>query len=297
MAPNNAKKPVVLTLQTKSKILDELAQNKSVTNLARKYNVAKSTICSIKKKKEKILFAVSNTFSGPGKRKTLRDSELPETEQMLYRWFLEQRQKNNPISGLILKAKAKYFFNICNPNNELGFNASDGWLDNFKKRFGIRLLTISGEKLSSQHELVAPFKTKLHQKITELGLLPQQIYNADETGLFYKMLPRKTYVTAEEKNAPGRKAAKERVTFLACTNADGTHKLKPLIIGRSKNPRCFKNYSLPVEYKHSKTAWMSVPIFHDWFHKSFVVQVRNFFSFKNKLNKFSLYTLCRFENI
>lgn len=79
-----------------------------------------------------------------------------------------------------------------NPDSRSSFNSSDGWLDNFKQRFVVRLLIISGEKLSSQQEFVA-FKIKLQQKITKLVLLPQQIYNADKTGSFYKMLPKRTY--------------------------------------------------------------------------------------------------------
>jgi hypothetical protein len=47
-----------------------------------------------------------------------------------------------------------------------------------------------------------------------------------------------------EKTAPGRKTEKQRITFLACTNSIGNHKVKPLVIGKAKTPRAFKN--LPV---------------------------------------------------
>lgn len=52
---------------------------------------------------------------------------------------------------------------------------------------------------------------------------------------------------------PGRTASKERVTFLACTNADSTHKLKTMVIGKARNPRAFRNCaSLPVESAQQK---------------------------------------------
>jgi len=73
-----AKKPKFLSLKEKADIIDQYKSGLSVTSLARKYNVAKSTICSINKKREKIVKCVSNTFSGPGKRKTLRASENPK---------------------------------------------------------------------------------------------------------------------------------------------------------------------------------------------------------------------------
>jgi hypothetical protein len=98
----------------------------------------------------------------------------------------------------------------------------------------------------------------LKEKITELNLSPVQIYNADESALYWKMLPDKTLVLSQEKNAPGRKTIKERVTFLLCANADGSNKLKPLVIGKAQNPRAFKNAQIPVDYKASKNAWMTI---------------------------------------
>ena len=38
---------------------------------------------------------------------------------------------------------------------------------------------------------------------------------------------------------PGRKVQKDRVTFLARTNVDGSEKFPLLVIGRSKQPKCF----------------------------------------------------------
>ena len=143
----------------------------------------------------------------------------------------------------------------------------------FKNRYGVRFIKITGEKLSSQPELVDPFKKKLQAKVIELGLSPEQLYNADESGLYWKLLPEKTYVSSLEKNAPGRKTEKQRITFLACTNGTGSHKIKLLVIGKAKNPRTFKNFNCPVDYKNSKSAWMTTAIFKEWFQQSFVPQV------------------------
>jgi hypothetical protein len=157
---------------------------------------------------------------------------------------------------------------------ESSFRASNGWLQTFKKRYGIRFLKIAGQKLSSQPELIAPFKEKLSKKVTELQLSLEQIYNADESGLYWKLLPDKTYVSSLEKTAPGRKAEKQRVTFLACTNASGSHKVKLLVIGKAENPRTFKNFNCPVNCDNSKTAWMTSEIFKRWFKNKFIPEVR-----------------------
>lgn len=75
----------------------------------------------------------------------------------------------------------------------------------------------------------------------------ENIYNADETALYYRALPDHTFVLNKEK-AKGDKACKERVTALCCASMAGEKK-GLLVIGKSKNPRCFKGVKkLPVEY-------------------------------------------------
>lgn len=260
-----------LKLSEKAEVLEMLNKGSGVAFLARKYGVAKSTICAIRNRKQRILKRVDSTFIGPGKMKTLKSSEYPRMEKALYRWFIRQREANTPISGIMIQEKAKELHRKFNESSS--FNASSGWMQRFKRRFGIRYLKISGEKLSSHPEYVKPFQEKLNSKIEELNLTLSQIYNADETGLFWKLLPDKTFVSSLELTAPGRKTDKQRITFLACANATGSHKLKPLVIGKAKSPRSFKNYNCPVHYKNSKSAWMTAPIFKEWFFKMFIPEV------------------------
>jgi len=55
----------------------------------------------------------------------------------------------------------------------------------------------------------------------------------------------------------GGKLSKERITAFAEANMSGTEKRKIImVIGKSKNPRCFKNIKrLPVTYKANKSAY------------------------------------------
>jgi hypothetical protein len=169
--------------------------------------------------------------------------------------------------------KAKWFYKQITGKED--FNASLGWLDKFKKRHGIRGLSISGEKLSADEAAVEPFRQTFLNKIERMGLVPDQIYNADESGLFWKVLPMKTLVHEKEKSAPGRKISKERITFMPCANASGSHKLKLLVLGKANKPRTFKNCSnLPVVYKGQKKAWVTREIFSEWFHQQFVPAVK-----------------------
>ena len=90
------------------------------------------------------------------------------------------------------------------------------------------------------------------------------IYNSDEFGLWTSKPPR---TTIGPHALTGRKNVKERLTFLACTNADGTDRLPPLVIGRAKNPRCFEGVSpreLGFDCELSTKAWMTTEIFKRW---------------------------------
>lgn len=60
----------------------------------------------------------------------------------------------------------------------------------------------------------------------------------------------------------GGKLSKERITAFVTANMSGTEKRKIMVIGKSKNPWCFKNIKrLPVTYKASKSAWMTSILF------------------------------------
>lgn len=53
--------------------------------------------------------------------------------------------------------------------------------------------------------------------------------------------------------------------MLLCCNADGSEKLKPLVIGKSEKPQCFKNVkTFPTKYLANKKAWVTGKIFTDW---------------------------------
>ena len=97
-----------------------------------------------------------------------------------------------------------------------------------------------------------------------LGYRPEDVYNADESGLFYKALPDKTLALRKEK-CVGGKMAKERLTILFCANMAG-EKEPLLVIGKSKKPRVLNRYGMnkvPVTWYANKNAWMTTDIMSD----------------------------------
>ena len=181
------------------------------------------------------------------------------------------------MSGPMLCEKAVQLSSQLN-GDEAKFVASEGWKWRFCRRHGIRNLSVHGEKVSADKEAASDFVSAFSKFIKEENLLLDHIFNCDETGLYFRLLPDKTLAASFEKTAGGRKKAKDRVTINACSNASGMIKLPLHLIGKSKRPRCFKGLKmdlLPLKYSSQKNAWMNSELFHDWFHQDFVPYVRS----------------------
>ncbi|GFX45015.1 tigger transposable element-derived protein 4 [Trichonephila clavipes] len=117
------------------------------------------------------------------------------------------RGQNIPMNSSLLKKKAKAFA------KELGieFSASEGWLTNFKKRNGIVFKKMCGKSSSVDINVCSEWQNSLSDLIKECE--PRNIFNTDETGLFFKCLPEKTFIFTKEK-CHGGKHSKERLTIL-----------------------------------------------------------------------------------
>lgn len=151
-------------------------------------------------------------------------------------------KETKAVLYLDLFYKKKQCIFAMNWKEDEDFTVSVGWLDRWKKRYGVRQLDICAENLSAS-EAVVQFCDKFKNVIESECLTPDQIYNCDETGLHFKTLPSKTLASLVEKAALGHKKSKERLTVLATSNSSGSHKLKLAVIGKSANPCAFKNIS------------------------------------------------------
>ena len=90
------------------------------------------------------------------------------------------------------------------------FQASDGWLHSWKARHNISFKEVSGESKSVTPEMTAAWKeTSLPTILSRYEL--KDVYNANEFGLFYQGLPKKTlHLKGEE--CSGGKYSKVRLT-------------------------------------------------------------------------------------
>lgn len=63
----------------------------------------------------------------------------------------------------------------------------------------------------------------------------KDVFNADESGLFYKTKANKTYAVSSS-HWRGGEHSKKCLTVLFCCNKEGTENRKRLFIGKSKQP-------------------------------------------------------------
>lgn len=168
------------------------------------------------------------------------------------------------------------------------FSASGGWWREFKKRYDLSRYQVSGEKMSADSAAVPPFIDELKEIIETGNYHPSQIYNLDETALFWKLLLSSTFASKQSaKVLRGVKQCKNRVTLLFTSNASGDHKLKPLLIHTVKTPTCgFPKPNAPtrqkfmdelgVIFKDQQKGWMTVEIFEKWLIENFLPEVEQF---------------------
>lgn len=251
-------KKEVRTLNERLKVIEEVERNpnEKKVDVAKRLGLPPSTLNSIIAKKTEIRDQATKFGTSAKKRKTGRESTFAELEEVLYKWYLQTRASNIPIDGSILKEKAKQIALRLSVDN---FSASNGWAARFKQRHGLVYKKAWGESSSVNEDVTKDWFAKLPEIIKDYD--PCDIYNVDETGLFYNSLPDRT-LTYKGENCHGGKHSKERLTVLLCSNSDGSDKLQPWVIGKSQKPRCFKNIKkLPVRYHANKNSWMTAELF------------------------------------
>jgi len=273
------------TIEVKKEIIGKYENGVRVSNLASTYGIPKSTISTFLKNKE-ILKAADVAKGSKGISKQ-RPQIIEEVEKLLLVFINEKQLKGDSVSEAFICEKALNIYgDLVNKipgasSKDFDFNASRGWFEKFKKRSGIHSVLRHGEAASSNKEGAEKFKKEFSDFIKAEGLVPQQVFNGDETGLFWKKLPNRTFITKDEKALPGHKPMKDRFTLLMCGNASGDFKVKPLLVYHSDNPRVFKRNNvmkskLPVMWRANAKAWVTRKVFTEWMLEVFAPSVKKY---------------------
>ena len=193
-----------------------------------------------------------------------REGNWKDLDSALFEWQQRMQKKKVVITGQILKSQAaKFWVALPQYQGQEQPKFSNGWLWGFQQRYNIREYVYHGEAASAEidkPEAIAQIEL-VRQLASEYS--DDDTLNMDETALFWKLTPDRTLATQA---GSGGKKSKDRITLAFTVSASGK-KEEVWVIGKSKNPRCFKNINrqlLRVKYRYNKTKWMTGRIMEEY---------------------------------
>ena len=84
------------------------------------------------------------------------------------------------------------------------------------------------------------------------------------------------------------------MTAIICTNASGSVKIPVRIIGKSRNPRAFRNETTPCFYFSNNKTWSNTFLFTNWLNEVFKIHSKC-----SSVNKFAIidHNSCSHNNV
>lgn len=201
---------------------------------------------------------------------------------MMHLWVSKAMGDGILITGEVLRQKWNVFADLIGIPEDERLKLSNGWLGRFKVRNGLTQMKRHGEAASTSAETVKHERKWIQALIQKYGYKLHDIFNMDETGLFYGYEPsfptlRLNLTLFKHRMAPDRglsdrkhsgvKGKKVRITYALTCNADGSEKLPSFVIGKAARPRAFNKKSgaqLGFYYRNNAKAWMTSHFYQEW---------------------------------
>ena len=222
----NKKVRTAVTVDNKLKIIERLKSGASIRAIASEFGISKSQVHRVGLNKENIQSAVQSGNLQVTSKIIVNKSKQKDLDDAVYKWFHEMRNPSfrcKPLSIARAHIQARAFLE-ADLQGITYFKASDGWFRNWKKRCGVGAsIRLHGEAGDVDVSGFVPAMNDLRSSLSVYD--PENIFNMDETGLFYRAMPARTYLAANEnrQTVRGTKAlkAKYRVTLVLCVNSTG----------------------------------------------------------------------------
>jgi len=152
-----------------------------------------------------------------------------ETEDSLGCWVRAMRAEGVPISQQMIMLRAQA---VAEREGIAGFAASSQWLEGFKVRQKLSLRTRGSQGQQQPEDLQAKAEAFGRLVVAEAARLGvKEVWNADETAVFFELIPRRTVDTTGTRTVWVRCAGADKrrvsVLLLACS---GEAKKAPFIV-------------------------------------------------------------------
>lgn len=117
--------------------------------------------------------------------KRVRQTQHPQVTEMLDLWVSKAMRSGIVVTGEVLRQKWIAFANLVGVPKEDHLKLSEGWLRKFKLRLGLKEYKRHGEAASSDAKTIEDERKRIQELIDRYGYKLRDIFNMDETGLFY----------------------------------------------------------------------------------------------------------------
>jgi len=142
--------------------------------------VSQATVSGTLKRSAELLAKATTSNLSSKRQKTVK---FPIMEAALAEWFLANQEHVN-LSGDLIRESAMKIIDRLYPDHP-PFEFSNGWLETFKVRHGIKKHRRFGESGSVDMTTIAAALSGIRQVLDTYEW--RDIYNMDESGLFYRM--------------------------------------------------------------------------------------------------------------
>jgi hypothetical protein len=117
--------------------------------------------------------------------KSIRQTEHPQVTEMLEVWVSKAMAEGLILTGEVIRRKWKQFADIVGVPDDERLKLREGWLTSFKARNGLKNVKRHGEAASVPIDTVEKEQLWIQELIRKEGYKPRDIFNANETSLFY----------------------------------------------------------------------------------------------------------------
>ncbi|KAB0379602.1 hypothetical protein FD755_007386 [Muntiacus reevesi] len=223
-----------LTLNQKLEMIKLSEEGMSKAEIGPKLDLLCQTVSQVVNAKEKFLQEIK---SATPVNTVIRKQNIltADMEKVLVFWVEDQTSHNIPLSQNLIQSKALTLFNSLD------------WFMKFKERSHLHNVKVEGEAASAKTEATASYPD-LVRMIKVSGYTTQRIFSVDETALYWKKMPSRTFIAREEKLRLGFKAQ---------------------MTGSSIVSDEYTKSTLPVLYKWNHETWMTAYLFTTWFTENF----------------------------